>query len=145
MSEVRDKTCERCGRSFRGNTDSQPCPACSVEEKKIGVRLGRFVVAFHDDLPEGTPYWTCVEDFDEGREPTIKKAGTNDNYIMIVGGDPPDATQKIEYLCIGHSAWPDPLVVQTVERAMEWYEEYKVAQPSIYVDRVVSVRSRLVG
>ena len=30
MSEFRDKTCERCGRPFRGNTDAQPCPMCSA-------------------------------------------------------------------------------------------------------------------
>ena len=60
--------------------------------------------------------------------------------IAIVEGD-----VSTEYLCCGHAGWPDPLSLQTEERALAWLEEHRggktyLPSETIRVVRKVSVR-----
>jgi len=54
-------------------------------------------------------------------------------------GEPADDV-LVRYLCIGHPGWPDPLVVQTPERAQEWLDEHSERHPGIRVVKRTEIR-----
>lgn len=55
------------------------------------------------------------------------------------------AQVNVSYLCIGHPAWPDPLVTHDAASAQQWFEEHVERHPNIRVDKITSTRETLLA
>jgi len=50
------------------------------------------------------------------------------------------ATIEHQWVCIGHPAWPDPMVYETERQAHQWFEKYGRDRPDVVIVPKITLR-----